>query len=138
MSLDTLRIARELRDADLAPAQAEAIATAIGSAVSDGAATKTDLDVQTQRLDAKIDSVDERLTAKIDSVEERLTAKIDSVDERLTAKINSVEERLIGKIESSEERVIGKIESARASMMAWSISIMVAAVGPAIAGARLF
>ena len=40
MSVDTLSLARELRAADLAGPQAEAIAAAIGRAVTEGAATK--------------------------------------------------------------------------------------------------
>ena len=43
MSVDTRSLARELRAANLALPQAEAIATAIGRAVTETAATKTDL-----------------------------------------------------------------------------------------------
>ncbi len=47
-------------------------------------------------LNAKIDSVEAGLNAKIDSVEAGLNAKIDSVEAGLNAKIDSVESRLRG------------------------------------------
>ena len=43
MSVDTLSLARELRAAELASPQAEAIAAAIGRAVTETSATKADL-----------------------------------------------------------------------------------------------
>jgi len=43
MSVDTLSLARELRAADLAAPQAEAIAAAIGRAVEETSASKSDL-----------------------------------------------------------------------------------------------
>lgn len=52
MSLDTLAIARELRGADVAPAQAEAIASAIGRSVSEGAATKADIEKPVERIES--------------------------------------------------------------------------------------
>ena len=57
MNIDTLAIARDLRATELPPAQAEAIAAAIGRSVSEGTATKLDLEVVEQRLSTKIETV---------------------------------------------------------------------------------
>ncbi len=71
-----------------------------------GSLTKV-IAANTDRLEARIDSLRHdtvaesrvtriELTARIDSVEAGLTAKIDSVESGLTAKIDSVESRLRG------------------------------------------
>ena len=107
MSLDTLSIARELRAADLAPSQAEAIASAIGRAVSEGAASKSDIEL----LIAKIDGLDAKLTARIDGVEGKLSAQTDAAEQRLTA----------------------KIEGMRSSLLIWLIGVVIAVTGLLIA-----
>ncbi|MEV7874906.1 hypothetical protein [Microbacterium sp. NPDC089188] len=71
-----------------------------------GSLTKV-IAANTDRLEARIDSLRHdtvaesrvtriELTARIDSIEAGLTAKIDSVESGLTAKIDSVESRLRG------------------------------------------
>ena len=59
MNIDTLSIARDLKASELPPAQAEAIATAIGQSL----ANKADMEMVIQRLEA----MEQRLTAKIES-----------------------------------------------------------------------
>ena len=54
MSLDTIAIARELRATDVALLQNEATASAIGKAVSEGAATKSDLHASVAELKATL------------------------------------------------------------------------------------
>ena len=68
MNVDTLAIARDLRATELPVAQAEAIAAAIGRAVTEGVATKSDIDV----IGQKIDALDARLTAKIEGARSSL------------------------------------------------------------------
>lgn len=53
MAVDTLSIAHDLRAANFAQLQADAVASAIGRAVLEGAATKADL--ATLRADLKTD-----------------------------------------------------------------------------------
>lgn len=57
MTVDTLKIAKDLRAADLPPAQAEAIAAAIGISVLESAATKADLLQLKTELEAKIEQL---------------------------------------------------------------------------------
>lgn len=68
MNVDTLAIARDLRATELLVAQAEAIAAAIGRAVIEGVATKSDIDV----IGQKIDALDAQLTAKIEGARSSL------------------------------------------------------------------
>lgn len=68
MNVDTLAIARDLRATELPAAQAEAIAAAIGRSVNDGVATKPDIEIIVQ----KIDALDARLTAKIENARSSL------------------------------------------------------------------
>ena len=112
MSLDTLRIARELRDADLAPAQAEAIATAIGNAVSDGAASKADIEV---------------LIAKIEAIETKLVSRFDSLEQRIGSEIGA-----------QEQRLIAKLETMRSSILVWLIGIVIASAGLLLTIGRIY
>ncbi|WP_375403127.1 hypothetical protein [uncultured Sphingomonas sp.] len=56
MNIDTLSIARDLKATELPSAQAEAIAAAIGRSVTEGVATKVDLQLMEERLAVKIES----------------------------------------------------------------------------------
>ena len=60
-AIDTLRYARRLKDAGVPPEQAEAMADAIGSELAVQIATKTDLEVASAKLDAKITKIDSSL-----------------------------------------------------------------------------
>jgi hypothetical protein len=75
MSVDTFSLARELRAADLAGPQAEAIAAAIGRAVTETSATKADLG--TLRSELKADSVALRTEFKADLATLRSDVKAD-------------------------------------------------------------
>ncbi len=75
MSLDTLSIARELREANVAPAQAEAIASAIGKAVGEGAASKADIET----IVAKLNALDLKISLQNETLEQKLTAKMEAI-----------------------------------------------------------
>ena len=75
MPVNTIAIARRLRDTDLSAAQAEAIAEEIGTSLSEGAATKTDIDALGHRLEA----MEQRLTAKIEASRSSMLTWIVSV-----------------------------------------------------------
>ena len=55
MHIDTLSIARDLKATESPPAQAEAIAAAIGRSVTEGVATKVDLQLMEERLTARVE-----------------------------------------------------------------------------------
>ena len=103
MNIDTLAIARDLRATELPAAQAEAIATAIGRSLSEGVATKSDIEIIVQKIDA--------LGARIEASERTLGARIDMVDAQLTA----------------------KIEGARSSLLIWLMGVIIATAGALMA-----
>ncbi len=70
MHIDTLSIARDVKATELPTDQAEAIAAAIGRSVTEGSASKAD--VQLLRSDFQI------LRADLQASEERLTARIEA------------------------------------------------------------
>ena len=70
MYIDTLSIARDLKATELPADQVEAIAAAIGHSVTEGAASKAD--VQLIRSDFQV------LRADLQASEERLTARIEA------------------------------------------------------------
>ena len=79
MTIDTLSLASRLRSADLPAAQAEAIAAAIGGAVTEGSAGKSDLlQLQTEikgsfaALDQRLEAIEQRLSAKIEGARSSL------------------------------------------------------------------
>ncbi|WP_419809901.1 hypothetical protein [Sphingomonas sp.] len=57
MNIDTLSIARDLKATELPAAQAEAIAAAIGRSVSEGVATKLDVQLLEERLTGRLEGV---------------------------------------------------------------------------------
>lgn len=76
MSVDTLSLAKELRAADLAPTQADAIAAAIGRAVVGTSATKADLIQVEERLAARLDRQGGDLRTEIAKLETKVEAAV--------------------------------------------------------------
>ena len=62
VAVDTLSIARGLRDAKVPTGQAEAIAAAIGRSLTESAASKADL----REIDSRIDRLDISIDGKLD------------------------------------------------------------------------
>ncbi len=83
MAFDTLKTAKTLAEAGFPATQAEALSSAMATAVSGHVATKEDI----ATLSGKIDSAVTRLDGKIDSAVTRLDAKIDAVRNDLSAQI---------------------------------------------------
>ncbi len=72
MTVDTLSLARELRAADLAGPQAEAIAAAIGRAVTETSATKDDLARVEASLRLEIARLDGKMETKVEALRSSL------------------------------------------------------------------
>ena len=115
--IDTLALAKRLRQAGDTPEHAEALAEALAVGLNDHVATKSDIsalsakiDAVARTLDAKIDTVASTLNAKIDTVASTLNAKLDGVASALNAKIDGVSSELkatIGGITSDLNARIG-------------------------------
>ena len=82
--IDTLRYAVRLKEAGVEPAHAEAMSRALNDELTEGLATKADLDSAVTGLNARFDAVD----AKFDAVDARfdaVDARFDAVDARFDA-----------------------------------------------------
>jgi ABC-type Zn uptake system ZnuABC Zn-binding protein ZnuA len=79
MTVDALSLAQQLRAAELSPAQADAIAAAIGNAVIEGAATKGDLQELRTELKADIRQLRTEFKAEIQQLEARFDSKIEQL-----------------------------------------------------------
>ena len=77
--IDTLRYADRLKEAGVEAGQAEAMSRALNAELTQGLATKPDLDKTAQELGARIDELGQRLDARIDLVEQKLCGRIDAL-----------------------------------------------------------
>lgn len=83
MTVDTLSLAQQLRAAELSPAQADAIAAAIGKAVIEGTATKADI----QQIRTDFSAEIKELRSEIAQFKIEIEAKIDSKIEQLRSQM---------------------------------------------------
>ena len=79
--IDTLRYAVRLKEAGVEPAHAEAMSRALNDELTEGLATKADVDSAVTGLNARFDA----LEAKVDSMEAKFDGKFGSVNARLDA-----------------------------------------------------
>jgi hypothetical protein len=108
MAIDTLKVARRLREAGFTEPQAEAVVEAVrdGSENSD-LATKQDLMLLSTELRAEIAAVRAELGAEIAAVRAELGAEIAAV----RAEMREMEQRLIARIEAAKAEMIGRMFS---------------------------
>lgn len=101
--IDTLKLADSLKESGFPDRQAEGLARALGSALTEHVATKADLDAAIRlvrsdiaALDTKISALDNKGDARdtrIDALDARIDAldtKIDALDKKFEAKFNSL------------------------------------------------
>ena len=101
--IDTLKLADSLKESGFPDRQAEGLARALGSALTEHVATKADLDAAIRlvrsdiaALDTKISALDNKgnaLDTRIDALDTRIDAldtKIDALDKKFEAKFNSL------------------------------------------------
>jgi len=124
MVFNTLKYREELEEAGFSRNQAEVTLKALIDMINENVATKSDLNMAAQKLDAKIDSSFQTLDAKIDSNFQTLNAKIDSSVQTLEGKI----EKLDTKIETGLREMEYKITIKLGTLMALSIGVTAAVV----------
>jgi DNA-binding transcriptional MerR regulator len=95
MAIDTLKVARRLREAGFNEAQAEAVAAAVQES-SEGSdrATKGDLTVQSVELRAEIAAV----RSEMREMEQRLIARIESVRSEIVSMRGEIASDLLGRM----------------------------------------
>ena len=116
IAFDTLRFARALREkAKLTPEQAEGFADAIGEAMHDDLATKSDLRLVKAELQGEIQQVKAELQAGIQQVSAELQADIQQV----RAELQQVKVELQADIQQSRAEFRAGIESAKSEIVKW-------------------
>ena len=129
---DTLKFSRKLENAGFSHEQATGAAEAFSEVVSDGVATKADinkLENKIEGVEARLESVETRLESKIEGVETRLESKIEGVE----AKLETVETRLESKIDLLKSDLNSKIDQAEIRrkgdmrLVKWMFAVIIAA-----------
>lgn len=94
--IDTLKLADSLKESGFPDRQAEGLARALGSALTEHVATKADLDAAIRlvrsdiaALDTKISALDNKGNAR-DARIDALDTRIDALDKKFEAKFNSL------------------------------------------------
>jgi chromosome segregation ATPase len=141
-TLDTLKLTKSLEgDGGMPRRQAEAIATGIAEAISDGAASKDDL----KETEAKLTSDIATLRTDLKETEAKLTAEIAALrtdlketEAKLTAEIAALRSEM--KIQGSD--LLRTIGDANGATLRWVIGIVgfqtAALIGSAFALAHVF
>ena len=125
MALDTLRVAKRLREAGFTDPQAEAVVASMQEAAEGAAfATKADLDSVRGELKAEITA----LRSELHETELRLEAKIRETELRLEAKIRETELRLEAKIEASKAYILNRVFGLILGALIINIIAMIGAV----------
>jgi len=95
MAIDTLKVARRLREAGFNEAQAEAVVAAVQEG-AEGAefATKADLAILGAELRAEIAAV----RSELRETEQRLISRIDLASESISAKIEAAKSEMLGRM----------------------------------------
>ncbi|GHV59703.1 hypothetical protein FACS1894103_3630 [Campylobacterota bacterium] len=121
IKFDTLAASRQLQGLGFEPRQADGVVELFNKAVetnNEDLATKGDLALVKNELNAKIDRVEAALSAKIDKVESSLSAKIDMGDAVLNGKSDTIKAEL--------------------TSLKWILGVLTAAVFSLVAKAFLF
>ena len=104
--IDTLKFANRLKQAGVETGQAEAMSLALNDELTEGLATKTDLDDAVSKLGSRIDDLDAKFEVRFAEVEARFTGqdgKFESIDARFEA-IDARFESIDARFESIDAR----------------------------------
>jgi coiled-coil family 90 protein len=125
MAIDTLKVAKRLREAGFTDPQAEAVVASVQEA-AEGAefATKGDLDEVRSELKADIAA----LRGELREIELRLEAKIREAELRLEAKIRESELRLEGRLQAVQSDVLNRVFGLVLGALIVNIVAMIGAV----------
>ncbi len=122
-NFNTLQAAKELQDAGVETSQAEAMIGVMSRMVTEGLATKKDV----QTLEAKVDAGFAAINTKLDAKTAALDAKIDTKVTALDTKLDAKTAALDVKIDNSVALLTAKMETQANRTIIWLGGTMVAA-----------
>ena len=116
--IDTLRYANRLKTAGVESGQAEAMSRAINDELTEGVATKADLDDAVVELkagiaevDSKLDAMDVRWDTKLDAMDVRWDTKLDAMDARWDTKLDAMDAKWDGRLDAMDAKWEGRFDS---------------------------
>ena len=116
--IDTLRYANRLKAAGVESGQAEAMSRAINDELTEGVATKADLDDavvelkgEITKVDAKLDAVDAKWGGKFDAMDVKWGGKFDAMDVKWEGKFDAMDVKWEGKFDAMDAKWEGKFDA---------------------------
>ena len=116
--IDTLRYANRLKNVGIEPGQAEAMSRALNDELTEGLATKTDLDNAVSELGGKIDALDAKFEVRFAEVDARfaeMEGKFDVRFAEMEGKFSEMEGKFVG-MEGKFAGMDGKFEAVDAKI----------------------
>jgi len=116
--IDTLRYANRLKNVGIEPGQAEAMSRALNDELTEGLATKTDLDNAVSELGGKIDALDAKFEVRFAEVDARfaeMEGKFDVRFAEMEGKFAEMEGKFVG-MEGKFAGMDGKFEAVDAKI----------------------
>ncbi|HWB51292.1 MAG TPA: coiled-coil domain-containing protein [Stellaceae bacterium] len=108
MAIDTLKVARRLREAGFTEPQAEAVAEAVRDGADDAElATKQDLKLLSTELRAEIAALRAEMTSEFAAVRAEMASEFAVV----RGEMRELEQRLIARIEAAKAEMVGRMFS---------------------------
>ena len=133
IAFDTLRFSKRLRSGGYTEEQADALAEAYAEAVSDGVASKSDLQLAAEKANGELHKVGAQLDTKVDAVAARLDAKIDKVAADLDAAVTT----LRGEIQYLAKELRIEIRDSKISLIKWFVPMMMGQTAVTVALIKL-
>jgi hypothetical protein len=93
---NTLKYTQELEHAGFSREQAEVSVKILRDVMNENFATRTDLKLEVDRLENKIDSLGHKLDSRIDSLESRFQSSLRELEYKITIKLGTMITLAIG------------------------------------------
>ena len=122
--IDTLRLANRLKDAGIKADQAEAMSRAFNDELTEGVATKQDLNNavtaltgEIAKVDARLDAIDgkfevkfQAVDARFDAVDAKMDARFDAMDAKMDARFGEVDAKF-GEVDAKFDAMDAKFDA---------------------------
>ena len=105
--IDTLRYANRLKAAGVESGQAEAMSRAINDELTEGVATKADLDDAVVELKAGIAKVD----TKLDAMDAKWEGRLDAMDAKWEGRLDAMDAKWDGRLDAMDAKWEGKFDA---------------------------
>ena len=107
IAFDTLRFSKRLRSGGYTEEQADALAEAYAEAVSDGVASKADLQLAAEKANSELQRVADKANSELQRVAEKLSGEIQRVAENASAELREA----IGGVDAKIDAKFGILDN---------------------------